>query len=497
MKKPEHSPNKNTVSRRQFMATSAVAAAGITILPSGIISAKGRIAPSDKLNIAGIGVGGMGHSNINNLNSQNIVALCDVDWSYAKGAFEDYPNAKRYKDYRKMFDELGESIDAVVVATPDHTHAVTSMAAITMGKHVYLQKPLTHTVYESRMLRLKAKEYGVATQMGNQGNSGEGLRTICDWMWNGAIGEVKRVHAWTNRPIWPQGLQRPAESMKVPKTLDWDLFLGPAKYRPYHSAYTPWNWRGWWDFGTGALGDMACHILDPVFMGLKLGHPSSVQASSTQFNTESAPQAEVVHYRFPDMADMPKFALPEVHVTWYDGGMMPERIPELKEGEIMGDWDGGNIFIGEKGTIMCGCYGRNPRLWIGGKEATEEYVAPKAIRRIKTSHEMDWVRACKESPENRVETSSNFNYSGPLNEMVVMGNLAVRLQDLKRELQWDGEAMKIKNLSDNDEVRIVKSDTFTIHNGHPTFDTKHETINAKSFAEEMIKHEYREGWSLM
>lgn len=497
MKKPEHSPNKNTVSRRQFMATSAVAAAGITILPSGIISAKGRIAPSDKLNIAGIGVGGMGHSNINNLNSQNIVALCDVDWSYAKGAFEDYPNAKRYKDYRKMFDELGESIDAVVVATPDHTHAVTSMAAITMGKHVYLQKPLTHTVYESRMLRLKAKEYGVATQMGNQGNSGEGLRTICDWMWNGAIGEVKRVHAWTNRPIWPQGLQRPAESMKVPKTLDWDLFLGPAKYRPYHSAYTPWNWRGWWDFGTGALGDMACHILDPVFMGLKLGHPSSVQASSTQFNTESAPQAEVVHYRFPARDNMPKFALPEVHVTWYDGGMMPERIPELKEGEIMGDWDGGNIFIGEKGTIMCGCYGRNPRLWIGGKEATEEYVAPKAIRRIKTSHEMDWVRACKESPENRVETSSNFNYSGPLNEMVVMGNLAVRLQDLKRELQWDGEAMKIKNLSDNDEVRIVKSDTFTIHNGHPTFDTKHETINAKSFAEEMIKHEYREGWSLM
>jgi len=479
------------------MATSAVAAAGITILPSGIISAKGRIAPSDKLNIAGIGVGGMGHSNINNLNSQNIVALCDVDWSYAKGAFEDYPNAKRYKDYRKMFDELGESIDAVVVATPDHTHAVTSMAAITMGKHVYLQKPLTHTVYESRMLRLKAKEYGVATQMGNQGNSGEGLRTICDWMWNGAIGEVKRVHAWTNRPIWPQGLQRPAESMKVPKTLDWDLFLGPAKYRPYHSAYTPWNWRGWWDFGTGALGDMACHILDPVFMGLKLGHPSSVQASSTQFNTESAPQAEVVHYRFPARDNMPKFALPEVHVTWYDGGMMPERIPELKEGEIMGDWDGGNIFIGEKGTIMCGCYGRNPRLWIGGKEATEEYVAPKAIRRIKTSHEMDWVRACKESPENRVETSSNFNYSGPLNEMVVMGNLAVRLQDLKRELQWDGEAMKIKNLSDNDEVRIVKSDTFTIHNGHPTFDTKHETINAKSFAEEMIKHEYREGWSLM
>jgi len=497
MKKPENSRASNAVSRRQFVASSAVAAAGITILPSGIISAKGRTAPSDKLNIAGIGIGGMGHTNINNMNSQNIVALVDVDWAYSKETFEQYPNAKRYTDYRKMYDELMNSIDAVVVATPDHTHAISAMRGITSGKHVYVQKPLTHTVYESRMLRLKAKEYKVATQMGNQGNSGEGVRTICEWLWDGAIGEVERVHAWTNRPIWPQGLERPTEKMKVPKTLDWDLFIGPAKMRPYHEAYTPWNWRGWWDFGTGALGDMACHILDPMFMGLKLGHPVSVQASSTQFNTESAPQAQVVHYRFPARENLPKFALPAVHATWYDGGMMPERIEELKDGEMMGDWSGGVIFEGEKGKIMCGCYGANPRLWIKGKEATKEYKAPKVLRRIETSHEMDWIRACKESPDSRVEASSNFSYSGPLNEMVVMGNLAVRLQDLKRELQWDGEAMKITNLTDSDEVKIVSSDTFTIHNGHPTFDTKHATINAKQFAEEMIKHNYREGWSLM
>ncbi|MEX0982039.1 MAG: Gfo/Idh/MocA family oxidoreductase [Bacteroidales bacterium] len=496
MKQPENSKEKKGVSRRQFVATSAAAAAGLTILPSGIISARGRTAPSDKLNIVGIGVGGMGGRNLDNMNSQNIVAVCDVDWNYSKETFGNYPNAKKYKDYRIMLDEMADSIDAVVIATPDHTHAITAMAAMSLGKHVYLQKPLTHTVYESRMLRLKAEETRVASQMGNQGNSGEGVRTICEWLWDGAIGEVKRVHAWTNRPIWPQGLERPTEKMKVPKTLDWDLFIGPAMMRPYHEAYTPWNWRGWWDFGTGALGDMACHILDPVFMGLKLGHPVAVQGSSTLFNTESAPQAEVVHYRFPARENLPKLAMPDVHVTWYDGGMMPERIPELKDGEIMGDRSGGNIFEGEFGTITCGTYGREPRLWIDGKEATNEYKAPKKLRRIETSHEMDWVRACKESPENRLQPSSNFNYSGPLNEMVVMGNLAVRLQDLKRELQWDGEAMKITNISDNDEVRIVKSDTFYIEQGHPHFKTEHETVKAKPFAEEMIKHEYREGWKL-
>jgi predicted dehydrogenase len=496
MKQQENSKEKKGVSRRQFVATSAAAAAGLTILPGGIISARGRTAPSDKLNIAGIGIGGKGGNNIDNMNSHNIIALCDVDWNYSKKTFDKYPNAKRYKDFRVMFDELGKSIDAVMIATPDHTHAITAMAAISLGKHVYLEKPLTHTVYESRMLRLKAAEAKVATQMGNQGNSREGVRQICEWLWDGAIGEVKRVHAWTNRPIWPQGLERPTEKMKVPKTLDWDLFIGPAPMRPYHEIYTPWNWRGWWDFGTGALGDMACHILDPVFMGLKLGHPVAVQGSSTQFNTESAPQAEVVHYRFPARDNLPKMAMPPVHVTWYDGGLMPERIPELKDGEMMGDNSGGNIFEGEYGTITCGCYGADPRLWIGGKEATNEYKAPKVLRRIETSHQMDWIRACKESPENRVETSSNFNYSGPFNEMVVMGNLAVRLQDLKRELQWDGEAMKITNISDSDEVRIVQSDTFTISQGHPTFKTERETVKAKQFAEEMIKHQYREGWKL-
>ena len=300
------------LSRRSFVTSTMTAAAGLTILPSGIISAKGRVAPSDKLNIAGIGTGGMGNRNLLNLKEHNIVAMCDVDWAYAAKSFTDFPNAKKYKDFRKMYDEMGKEFDAVVIATPDHTHAITALGAMSMGKHVYVQKPLTHTVYESRMLRLKAEEAGVATQMGNQGNSGIGLRTICEWLWDGAIGPVERVHAWTNRPIWPQGLERPEKGMWVPDTLDWDLFIGPAPMRPYHEVYTPWNWRGWWDFGTGALGDMACHILDPVFMGLKLGSPVKVQATSSQFNTESPPESEIVHYKFPARDKYMKQKMPAV-----------------------------------------------------------------------------------------------------------------------------------------------------------------------------------------
>lgn len=490
---------KNTISRRKFIGNVATAAAGITILPSFTVGGPGRFSPSDKLNIAGIGVGGVGASNIKKMSNQNIVALCDVDWDYAAGTFKSYPNAKKYKDYRKMFDEMGNQIDAVVIATPDHTHAIATTAAMRMGKHVYVQKPLTHTVYESRVLRELANETKVATQMGNQGNSGEGIRKTCEWLWDGAIGEVTEVHAWTNRPIWPQGLERPEETPSLPPTLDWDLFIGPAQWRPYHPSYTPWNWRAWWDFGTGALGDMACHIMDPVFMALQLGYPSAVQGSSTQVNTESAPHSSTIYYEFPERKKHKKLKMPPVSLTWYDGGLLPKRPEELKDGQIMGDSSGGVIFVGTKGKLMCGCYGRNPILL--PEELNNDYKRPEpSMRRIPEAmsggHEMDWVRACKESPENRIETSSCFNYSGPLNEMVVMGNLAIRLQDLKRKLLWDGENMKITNLSDDDEIRVVTTDKFTVINGHPHFDTQYATIEAKPAAEEYIRHTYREGWKL-
>ena len=484
---------KNNYSRRKFLTNTAIAAAGFTIVPRHVLGGVGFTPPSDTLNIAGIGVGGMGRSNLNNITGKNVVALCDVDWKYASKAFADYPQAKRYKDYRKMLEEMDKDIDAVVISTPDHTHAITAAASMKMGKHVYLQKPLTHSIYESRYLTRLAKETGVATQMGNQGHSGEGTRLFAEWIRNGEIGDPVEAHCWTNRPIWPQGLERPDSQPPVPPTLDWDLFIGPAEYRPYHPAYTPWNWRAWWDFGTGALGDMGCHIMDPVYFALELGNPTAFEGSSSLLNTESAPIAEKVTYYFPEMEDLQKIKRPALQMTWYDGGLMPERPEGIEPGKIMGDGGGGAMVVGTEGTIICSTYGRDP--YIIGRENNPPTVE-KLIPRVETNHEMDWVRACKESKENRVEASSHFGYSGPFNEVVVMGNLAVRLQDLKKRLKWDGENMKITNIGENEEIRVVTSDKFTVIDGDPKFDTRYATINAKKAAEEYIKHNYREGWEL-
>ncbi len=484
--------NRNPITRRKFIGNTATAAAAFTILPSSVISGLGHKAPSDKLNIAGIGVGGMGHTNLNNMKSENIVALCDVDWKYAENCFNDFPNAKKYWDWRKMFDEMGNSIDAVVIATADHTHALIAAHAITMGKHVYLQKPLTHSVYESRLLTKLAKKHKVATQMGNQGASGEGVRQTCEWLWNDEIGEVTKVEAFTDRPIWPQGLERPEVGMWVPETLNWDLFVGPAEMRPYNEIYTPWNWRGWWDFGTGALGDMACHILHPVFAGLKLQYPSKAQGSSTLLLTESAPNAQTVKLNFPERQKVKKMEMPAVDVTWYDGGIQPMKPEGWPAGRDMNDSGGGVIFHGTKDKLICGCYGKDPWLLSGRTPNVNKY-----LRRVDTTHEMDWVRACKESPENRIESASPFSEAGPFNEMVVMGVLAVRLQNLNKELLWDGENMTFTNISDADRIKTVIEDGFSIHNGHPTFNKKFtDEFSAKAFSQELIKHTYREPWKL-
>jgi len=486
---------KSGISRRQFMYSSAAAAAGLTILPGGIISAKGRTAPSDKLNIAGIGIGGMGFGNLKAMETENIVGLCDVDWGYSSRVFEYFPKAQKYKDFRKMFDEMGKSIDAVIVATADHTHAIVASSALAMGKHTYVQKPLTHSAYESRLLTKLAAKHKLATQMGNQGSSGEGVRQTCEWIWNGEIGEVTKVEAFTDRPIWPQGLKRPDNIMPVPEKLDWDLFIGPAPMRPYHEIYTPWNWRGWWDFGTGALGDMACHILHPVFVGLKLNYPTKAQGSSTLLLTDSAPNAQMVKLTFPQRAKYKdvKINLPEVEVIWYDGGIQPPFPKGWPIGKSMNDSGGGVIFHGTKDTLICGCYGKNPWLLSGRIP-----VVPKTLRRVETSHEQDWIRACKESSENRVETASPFQASGPFNEMVVMGVMAVRLQALNKELLWDGEKMEFTNIGDSEVIKTVIEDGFSIHDGHPTFNKKWtEPFNARQFSKDLVKHQYRGGWSLV
>ena len=445
---------KKELSRRDFLGTAAAVAA-FTVVPRHVLGGSGHNPPSEKLNIAGIGVGGRGASVLAGVESQNIVALCDVDWSRAAATFKRYPSAKQYLDFRRMLDNEEKNIDAVTVATPDHVHTVASMAAIKRGKHVYCEKPLTHSVYEARKLAEAAREHKVATQMGNQGQASEETRLMCEYIWDGAIGPVREVHVWTDRPLrglndvyWPQGVGRPEDTPAVPEQLDWDLWLGPAPYRPYHPAYVPFKWRGWWDFGTGALGDIGCHSIDPVFRALKLGHPTSVQATSTLVNTETYPVASMVHYQFPARSDMPP-----VKLTWYDGGLRPPRPDELDQGEQMGT--GGTLFVGDKGKML------GHRLI--PQSRAREYGKPPQVLPRSPGHFVEWIEACKGGKP----AGSNFDHAGPLAEAVLLGNVALRpelRETLTRtELLWDGPGMKITNVPE---------------------------------ANEFLHREYREGWTL-
>jgi len=441
MQKPNETKRDGRLSRRDFIS-SAAAVAAFTMVPRHVLGGPGNTPPSEKLNIAGVGIGGMGKNNIANCAGENIVALCDVDAAYAADVFKKYPNARKWTDFRKMLDEQ-KDIDAVVIATPDHLHAVIAMAAMQRGKHVYVQKPLTRSVWEARMLTEAARKYKVQTQMGNQGHSSEEVRLICEWIQDGAIGDVREVHCWTNRPVWPQGIGRPKDTPPVPSTLDWDLWVGPSPMRPYHPAYLPFNWRAWIDFGAGALGDMGCHVMDAAFWALKLKYPVSVQASHswevkemwTRFdNKETYPSAEVVHYKFPAREGMPP-----VKLHWYDGGILPERPEDLEPGRRIPE--SGTIFVGDKGKLMCGTYSENPRIFPESK--MRAYTRPaKRVRRVEggpAGHEKDWISACKGGPA----ASSNFDYAGPFTETVVMGNLAVLNPD--KVLEWDGENMRMTN----------------------------------------------------
>lgn len=423
----------------------AAAAAAFTIVPRHVLGGLGHTPLSEKLNIAVIGVGGRGGDDIRAVRTENIVALCDVDDKRAADTYKTFPNAKRYRDFRVMFEKEEKNIDAVVVATPDHTHAVAAMMALKMGKHLFCEKPLAHSIYEVRKLTEAARQAGVQTQMGNQGHSSEQIRMLCEWIVDGAIGKVTEVHAWSDRPVggrpWSDFpiMARPKDTPPVPSTLDWDLWLGPAQYRPYHPIYCPMTWRGWWDFGTGALGDMGCHILDPAFWALKLGHPSSVQATTTHWepevSSETFPRASIIRYEFPARGDMPG-----VKLTWYDGRLKPP-IPECFEPQRrLGD--NGALLIGEKAAIMHGSHGAGG-LRIVPESKMKEYKPPqKTIPRVKNGdagHEQDWVRACKDGKP----ASSNFDYGGPLTEMVLLGVVAMRVKDQK--LEWDGENMRFTN----------------------------------------------------
>ncbi len=471
MMNKEKKGEKISNSRRKFIKNSALTATGFMVVPRHVLGGKGFIAPSDKLRVAGIGVGGKGQSDIANFaksGKADIVYLCDVDDRRAATSIKNFPKAKYYNDWREMLDKEGKNIDAVSVSTPDHTHAVAAMAAMQLGKHVYVQKPLTHDVYEARELTKAAKRYKVVTQMGNQGASGDGVRQLMEWYDAGTIGDVHTVYCWTDRPVWPQGVPWPATPAAVPAGLHWDLWLGTAPNKEYIEKLVPFNWRGWWDYGTGALGDMGCHIVEPAFRVLDLQYIDSVQASvgsvyvdefKRGYFPESCPPSSHVVIKFPKTS---KTQGP-VTLHWMDGGIQPERPEELGPNEEFGDGGNGVLFLGTKGKMMCSTYGANPRLLPTSK--TDEVKVPQKLARVPggaDGHYAQWVEAAI-AGYGKKEVSSPFDIAGPLTEALLMSNLAIRGYDIRKprangngfdfpgryvELLWDNAQMKVTNLEE-------------------------------------------------
>lgn len=492
------------LTRRDFVSTSSKLALGGMIVPRHVLGGPGYQPPSDTLNIAIVGAGGMGAENAQELGSENIVAVCDLDHELVakkvrermtdddgnpreKGVrwAEQYERAARYTRFDEMLDQQRD-IDAVVIATPDHTHAVIAAAAMKAGKHVYVQKPLTYSVHEARFLQELAETTGVVTQMGNQGHSSDEARLINEWVQSGVIGNVHEVHVWTNRPIWAQGLLRPAPmepdfdplsadrswwpgsvaqaqasglwaDFPVPDHLDWDLYLGPcAREVKYHPIYHPFHWRGWVDFGVGALGDMGAHLMDHPYWALGLGYPTTVETTSTPWggpsdDPVSYPMATKVHYGFPRRGLMPP-----VDMHWYDGGIMPQR-PDALPSEVELDRGGGVIFVGERGVLLHETYGKNPRLF--PEELQEEADAvPQSYARIEDSHEMNWANACK----GIGQATSPFSYSAPLTEVMLLGLVALRAGQGFR-IEYDAAKMRVTNSEE---------------------------------ANQYLTREYRDGWSL-
>lgn len=405
------------MSRRTFVNDVTAAGLGMTVIPHVL-----HWSPSgnDGLNVACIGVGGMGRNDVRGMESQNIYALCDVDARAAEDAFRSYPNAKRYTDYREMFAREAGNIDAVTVSTPDHSHAAAATMALKAGIPVYCQKPLARTLGEVRALMEQARQAGVATQMGNQGHAAAGTRQIREWVEAGAIGTVKEVQFWTNRPIWPQAIDRPLQAYYPPAYLDWNLWLGPAAERPYAPAYAPFRWRGWWDFGTGAMGDMACHIMDAAFWTLGLRYPTTIVPEATKLFPETAPESSRITYHFPASDTRP-----EVKLVWRDGGLLPPKPPNWSSTmEWPPEESGGQLWLGSDGALVAGTYGGNPRLV--DEDRNRELVAnPPAEKypRVESVYQ-EWIDAIKGGPP----AGSNFDgYAGPLTEVILLGNLALRV----------------------------------------------------------------------
>lgn len=474
---------KEKDSRRNFIKTAAVASAGFMIVPRHVLGGKGYIAPSDKLNLATIGAGGKGESDLENFTKNgnvNVVALCDVDDERSADTRKKYSKAKYYHDYRELLEKEKKNIDACSISTPDNVHAVATLAAMQLGKHVYTQKPLTHDIWEARQLARAAKKYKVVTQMGNQGGSGDGVRQAQEMCNAGMIGNVHTVHAWTNRPVWAQGFALPEGKFNVPSTLDWNLWLGPSPFYEFKPVYAPWSWRAWYPFGTGALGDMACHMLDPAFRILPIDYPSEFSCSIPKSwtkegdeikHTDGFPPASVIHLKYPRTDGKG-----EINLSWFDGGIMPPLPDELLPGEPFGNRDGGILFIGTKGKLVMGCYGEAPRL-LPTKRMEEVTMPKQTIPRVPEGHYLQWINACIAGYGNK-QTSSPFEYAGPFAESILIGNLAIRSWYLP-------------------EFGANKGDD--VYRAHPKkfiWNAKEMKVTNVPEANQFVKRQYRDGWSL-
>jgi predicted dehydrogenase len=477
---------KKELSRRNFLRTGSLAAAGFMIVPRHVLGGKGFTAPSDRLLIAGVGAGGKGESDIANFyksGKADIAFLCDVDDRRAAKSVASFPKAKYYKDWRELLDKESKNFDAVSVSTPDHNHAIIALSAMQLGKHVYVQKPLAHDLYEVRQLTEAAKKYKVVTQMGNQGSSNDGVRQLREWYNAGTIGDVHTVYCWTDRPVWPQGIPWSTDKPPVPKELDWDLWLGTAPYKDYVNKLVPFNWRGWWDYGTGALGDMGCHLVEAAFRVLDLKYAEDVQASvgsvyvdefKRGYFPESCPPSSHVTLTFPK-TDKTKG---KVTLHWMDGGIQPERPEDLGPNEVFGDGGNGVLFIGTKGKMMCGTYSENPQLLPTSK--TKQVKVPQQFARVPggaNGHYAQWVEACI-AGAGKKELSSPFEIAGPLTESLLMANLAIRGFDI-RSPKADGKGFNypgryVKLLWDNAQMKV----------------TNFDDVN------QFVKRTYREGWNV-
>ncbi len=473
-------------SRRKFIKTAAVSAATFMIVPRHVLGGKGFTAPSDKLLIAGVGAGGKGRSDIANFYNSGkaeIAYLCDVDTRQCAETVKKFPKAKFYKDFRELFDKESKNFDAVSVSTPDHMHAVIAMGAMQLGKHVYVQKPLTHDIYEARKLQEAAERYKVVTQMGNQGSSGDGVRQLQEWYDAGIIGDVSSVYIWTNRPVWPQGIPWPKAQPNVPKELDWDLWLGTAPKKDYVDNLIPGSWRGWWDYGTGALGDLGCHLMEAPFRVLGLEYASDVQASvgsvfvafgERGYFPDSCPPSSHATLTF----EKPSKTQGPVTMHWMDGGIKPERPAELGPNDLFGDGNSGILFVGTKAKMMASEYAANPRLI--PLSLNEQVKVQQTIERVPggaDGHYAQWVEGAIAGYGNK-KLSSPFNLAGPLTQAILMANLAIRGADMRmprkkgKGYEYPGSNMKM--LWDNEKMRV----------------TNFEEVN------QFVKREYRKGWSL-